>query len=405
MLGWSAPLQKTFNEFSDPAPVKIACISASRVPSSAANSIQVMKACQAIHELGHEVHLYVPGEAQQATNTDIKVFYGLRSPFSIEWLPSRPGLHRYDLAWQAVHKAAHIEADLTYVWFIQAGIFSLLRHLPVLYELHGPPEGSFGPTLFRTFLKLPGKKRLLPITHALASQLSQSYPVKVTDPELVKVLPNGVDLERYINLPQPSQARLQLGLPTKFSIGYTGHLYPGRGISLLLELARRFPQLHFLWVGGVEADQAYWRRRLTESDIENVTLAGFIDNQQLPLYQAACEILLMPYEKVISGSSGGNSAAYASPMKMFEYMASRRAIISSDLPVIREVLNQSNAVFCPPDDIEGWSRALSALVTDDERRCSLAEQAWKDAQQYSWLERARSALQGFPQPQTLSAHD
>jgi glycosyltransferase involved in cell wall biosynthesis len=82
-------------------------------------------------------------------------------------------------------------------------------------------------------------------------------------------------------------------------------------------------------------------------------------------------------------------------MKMFEYMASKRAIISSDLPIIREVLNPSNAMLCPPEDIEAWSQALECLIFDDEKRHALAEQAWLDIQQYTWLERARKALEGF----------
>src|SRR5512137_2728690 len=103
----------------------------------------------------------------------------------------------------------------------------------------------------------------------------------------------------------------------------------------------------------------------------------------------------MPYESVIAGSSGGNSSTYASPMKMFEYMASKRAIVSSDLPVIREVLNPSNAMLCAPEDIESWSYALGTLISDQDKRDALANQAWQDIQKYTWLERARNALDGF----------
>jgi glycosyltransferase involved in cell wall biosynthesis len=114
----------------------------------------------------------------------------------------------------------------------------------------------------------------------------------------------------------------------------------------------------------------------------------------------------MPYESVISGSSGGNSSTYASPMKMFEYMASKRVIISSDLPVIREVLNPSNAMLCPTDDIEAWSQALGSLIYDEDKRHALAGQAWLDIQQYTWLERARNALDGFPtQPRKYMTND
>jgi glycosyltransferase involved in cell wall biosynthesis len=213
---------------------------------------------------------------------------------------------------------------------------------------------------------------------------------------LVQISPNGVDLERYASLPTPLEARAQLSLTPTLTVGYTGHLYPGRGMSLLLELARRFPQANFIWVGGSETDVKTWQERLSGSNISNVTLTGFIQNCQLPLYQAAADILLMPYERTISGSSGGDSATYASPMKMFEYMASQRPIISSDLPVIREVLKPSNAILCPPGDTEAWAEALGNLILNETKRRTLADHAWQDVQGYTWLERARKALQNFP---------
>jgi glycosyltransferase involved in cell wall biosynthesis len=354
--------------------------------------MQLMKACQAIRQLGHEVQLFVPGYRQPKEKADLSTFYGLHTEFNIEWLASNRRLHRYDLAFQAVRRAMRLNADATYVWPIQAGIFSLLAKLPVLIELHGPPEGRFGPVLFRLFQRLPGKKRLLPITHALANQLQIRFG---TGQRLMQVSPNGVDLERYANLPDPSTARQNLGLPLATTAGYTGHLYPGRGMGLLVELARRFPATNFLWVGGQPADVSHWHDRLMTENISNIILTGFVENERLPLYQAAADILLMPYEKVITGSSGGDSTSYASPMKMFEYMASRRAIISSDLPVIREVLNPSNAMLCPAEDVESWSQALADLLGEPVQRRALAQQAWSDVQPYTWQERARRALAGF----------
>ena len=375
--------------------MNVACISASRVPSTTANSIQVMKACQAISQLGHEVHLFLPRHKHQLQHVDLNSYYGIKTSFPIEYLSSQPNLNRYDFALWAVRKARHIKADIAYVWLVQAGIFSLLANLPVIFELHGPPEGKFGPTLFRLFQKIRGKKRLLPITQALACQLQTRFNLNLHDPHQVRTAPNGVDLERYANLPDSSTARTLLSLPSALTVGYTGHLYPGRGMTMLTELARCFPRINFLWVGGRQPDIDAWRKHLAGENIGNVIITGFVENSQLPLYQAAADILLMPYERVISGSSGGNSSSYASPMKMFEYMACKRAIISSDLPVIREVLNPSNAILCPPEDIDDWSQALGTLIYDEEKRKTLANQAWLDIQKYTWLERARKALRGF----------
>jgi glycosyltransferase involved in cell wall biosynthesis len=375
--------------------MKVACISASRVPSTAANSIQVMKACQAISQLGHEVHLFLPRQQSLLNDVDLPTFYGLKKQFPIEWCSSQPGFHRYDFVFQAIRKARSLHVDICYVWFLQAGIFSLLAHLPVILELHGPPEGNFGPALFKLFQHIPGKKRILPITHALAKQIQERFKFDINNPFLTRISPNGVDLEQYSDLPDPPVARELLGLPPLLTAGYTGHLYPGRGMTLLMELAQCFPYISFLWVGGHPADVSKWHEKLIASKVENITIMGFVQNSQLPMYQAAADFLLMPYEKVITGSSGGNSTTYASPMKMFEYMATRRAIIASDLPVIQEVLNSTNALLCPPEDIDAWSQAIECLSTNAEKRLALANQACQDVQQYTWLERARNALAEF----------
>jgi glycosyltransferase involved in cell wall biosynthesis len=375
--------------------MKVACIAASQVPSTTANSMQVMKACQAISQLGHEVYLFLPRYRHLPKNVDLTSYYGLNTTFSIEWIASRPGFHRYDFSLTATRRARHLKADIAYVWFLQVGMCSLLAHLPVIIELHGPPEGRFGPSLFRLFQHIPGRKRLLPITFALANQLHRRFNTDLNNQNFLRISPNGVDLERYSNLPSPAAAREQLGLPSMLTVGYTGHLYAGRGMTLLTNLARYFPHLNFLWVGGQPGDVSDWRERLANEKLGNITLTGFVENSRLPLYQAAADILLMPYEMVIAGSSGGNSSTYASPMKMFEYMACKRPIISSDLPIIREVLNTSNAVLCPPEDVDAWTHAIGWLITDEGKRNALAEQGWLDIQGYTWLERARKALDGF----------
>ena len=369
--------------------MKIVCISASQIPSSTANSIQAMKACQALAQLGHELTLLVPGQFAQE---DLARFYGLRQTFPVAWLAGSRRL----FPWRAVRRALQLKPDLLYVWPLQAALFGLQAGLPVLLEMHDLPSGRFGPLWYRWFLRARGQKRLLLITQALRRALDEAYAEIFPTVEAI-VAPNGVDLERFDSLPDPVAARRQLSLPSAETVLCTGHLYAGRGADLFLELARVLPEVHFLWVGGRAQEVQTWRARAEREHLSNVTFAGFIPNQELPLYQAAADVLLMPYGLVIAISSGmGHSASVASPMKMFEYLAAGRAIVTSDLPVIREVLNEANAVFCPPEDLAAWQTAVKNLLDNPGWRETLGRQARRDAEGYTWQARARKTLEGFP---------
>ena len=376
--------------------MKIAAIATSRLPATTANSIQVMKACQALVQLGHQLSVFVPElkpTGATITPADLALQYGLRSEFPVTWLPGRAGMRRYDFCLDAVRRARQMGVDVVYTWAVQAALFALLSDLPAVLEVHGPPEGWLGPQVFRSFLQIRGRKRLLVITQALLQMLRKKY-ARLRIDEIV-VAHNGVDIEQYADLPSPQAARKDLGLPEVFTAVYSGHLYPGRGLSMLEELAMRFPQAQFVCLGGQPEQVNAWRHHLEGLACHNVRLLGFIPNQELPSYQAAADVLLMPYERAIAGSGGGDSAAYASPMKMFDYMACRRAILSSDLPVIREILNERNGVLCPPEDPHAWSAAFSRLMGDESLRKQLAEQAWADVQDYTWQKRAARALVGF----------
>ena len=367
--------------------MKIAAVAGSTIPSDTANSLQVMKACQALVQLGHQLTLLVPGS--KSTNIDLRQHYGLQTDFPIEWLSASS---RRVFTWQAVRRAHALKADLLYSWFPQSSVFGLLSKLPVIFEIHIQPTGFFGPLWHRAFATLRGHKRLASITRALADILERDFHMHFSADEVV-IAPNGVDLERFVSLPDPVTARGQIGLREIPTVMCTGHLYAGRGVELFLALAKLLPQAQFVWVGGRPEDVKNWKQR---AEGDNITFTGFVPNRELPLYQAAADVLLMPYSRSIMGSSGtADSANVASPMKMFEYMAAGRAIVTSDLTVIREVLNERNAVFCKPDDIENWRLEIRSLLSDKTRRIELGSRARQDVQGYTWLARAECILNGF----------
>src|SRR5258706_610592 len=371
--------------------MKIALITNSRIPSLTANSIQAMKVTQALMQLGHEIRMFAPRETDAVSREALLAHYGLRFAPDLELLGSNKYLKRLDFIFHAQRAAKKFKPDLIYAWLPQSAVFGLWMGYPVVLEMHANVAGKTGAWWLRRFWKAKGRKLMTVTTSALKNALERSAKFQFRD-DVLLVAPNGVELEKYKDLPSPDEARRQLNLPGGLTVGFTGHIYPGRGADLLFELARQMPQFKFLWVGGTSELVEFWRGKLSEANMVNVTMTGFVQHERISLYQAASDILLMPYSRSISASSGQDIAEVINPMKMFEYMASGRAIISADLSSIREVLNEENAVFCKPDDIGKWKEAIESLLDDEIRRHNLGVQAERDLERFSWGKREEKGL-------------
>jgi len=83
---------------------------------------------------------------------------------------------------------------------------------------------------------------------------------------------------------------------------------------------------------------------------------------------------------------------FMSPLKMFEYMASRRPIVATDLPSIREVLSESSAVLVPPGNTEKLKEAIKYLIDNPEAGKKLADNAFQKVQEYTWDKRAEKIV-------------
>jgi glycosyltransferase involved in cell wall biosynthesis len=373
--------------------MKIAYIATSNIPSSTANSIQVMKVCQALTQLGHEANLLIPGNGELNWD-ELTLQYGIITRFPIVRITSIKALKRFDFIYKALELAKTLKVDAVYTRMLWVAVIAQLRNVPVMLELHDVPAGRLGKPLFLRYLKSNSKKLTVMITQALSKVIEKRFAIAIPEKSFV-VAPDGVDETRYQALPQPVEARKQLALTEGLTAVYTGGFYKGRGLELLVELAKAFPQVQFMWVGGKPEAVAGWKTEIDNLNLKNIQLTGFIPNEQLPLYQAAGDILLMPFGKSISGSSGGNTADVCSPLKMFEYMAAGRAILTSDLSVLREVLNENNALFYAIENFDDLKAKFTILLGDADLRNKLARQARLDVAQYTWQERMQKIVRRF----------
>ncbi len=366
--------------------MKIAVGSTSKIPSETANSIQMIMACQGLVQNGHEIRVWVP-DLESTSFEKLRKHYGLIcQKFKIHSLVSFRYFKRLDFSASMILRAFLWNPDLVYTWTIPVAAFAAFLGATIVLEVHDIPTGKLGTALFNSFIRSDADKRLVFVSNELQRRVKERFP-NLKDGECV-IAPNGVELQDYQDLPDTAEAKRQLGFPEGMIVSCSGHLYAGRGVDLFLEMARRFPSVHFYWFGGNSEQVSFYSRQAAENGLENVVFTGFIPKSELPLAQAASDILIMPYGKNIAGSSGGDSAAICSPMKMFEYLAAGKPILTSDLPVIHEVLNTETAVFCEAENTDSWAEALQTLLADPALRESLSASARKESLKHSWQQRA-----------------
>lgn len=369
--------------------MRVVYISNSQIPSRFANGIQVMKMCEAIAKLGHDLTLLIRGGIE--AEDDIFGFYGVERSFEIKKTPlGKKTIHGLISCVYAILKSA----DLCYTRSALAACFASRLGMPTVFEIHQPLSSRTG-NLLASHLFGSSNLKVVSISHALTRFCEENYRITI-DKILTKH--DGVDIESFSSLPGREKAREELGLPQgKNIICYAGSLFRGRGIELLLSASRNLPEDSIvLIVGGHGKDLEAYKENALRMGCNRVYFLGFIPNRRVPMYLVASNILVMPYEKGAEDATGRNIGNFMSPLKMFEYMASGRPIVASDLPVLREVLRDGeNSLLFKPGDEKGFLEAIKTCLEDKELATRIARKAREEVANYTWTERARAILSLF----------
>ncbi len=365
--------------------MKILYLSFANLPSRAANSIHVMKMCQAFASYGHTVCLLAPDNGQDIDENEIFNYYGVRPDFTLKKVayPQCKGKDILNMAMVA-WTIRRFKPDLVYGRHLPYCFLGTRLGFSTIFEAHGPVnlEHKTGRYYFDFLIKSRFFLKIVVISSALKTIYQQKFAVPE---DLLHVAHDGADLINSNMVVSPWPGRKGC-----LQVGYSGHLYKGRGIEIIAQLAQEFPSIDFHIAGGTEEDLLLWQKKLR---IENLFFHGFVQPNKIDDWRSMCDILLAPYQKNLQISDKGeNTSSFMSPLKIFEYMAAGKAIISSDLPVLKEVLNDSNAILVSPTNIGEWIVAIEKLQ-DDRTRSKLAVTAYNDLKNnYTWKTRAQDIL-------------
>jgi len=367
--------------------MKLLYIANARFPTWKAHGIQIAKMCEAFRESGIELELVVPGKGLQESP---KEFYGLREEISIKrvWTPNIFvstylgfilssfvfGITSYLYARKKSKDRAIYSIDLDYFSFF---LIHRLRR-PYFFEIHS----SKNPSYFhrKLFGSISG---VIAINNNVRNSLGETFPALRGK---VLVFPNGVDLRDSYN-GNKSEARKKLQLPETVKIVlYSGSFQDWKGLDTVLLAAKKLTKLKFYLVGGRKDDL----RKAGYNDVipNNVVLVGRRKFVEMPLWRAAADVLLLTGTK-----RNEYSYYYTSPMKLFEYMASKRPIVATRTPAIEQVVSDNEVFFCAPDDPDELARTIASVLKNTDIAKERADRAYGAVQRYSWGKRAQQVTE------------
>ncbi len=368
-------------------------ISTSKIPGNSASSIQVMKMADAFAGMGYKVEIFIPGWHRSMTSGQFKNKYNIKNDFKIHYLPyiSIGGKCKAATFSMIVFIKAFAWRKKNLIVTRNERVARLISSLgkKVLYENHTFYYPSNKTTIKyrkRAAKTMSGKNvHMIAISNRL-KELWMNYGVNKKN---ISVVHDGVNIENY-RIPKNMNEdgiRKELNLPqNKKIICYIGTLKIERGVDFILEASRLYRDYIFVLVGGSQREINDIKSQF--KPLSNVIFTGYIDNEKIPLYLKASDLLVMPYKRSVTTIDG------CSPMKVFEYLASGAYILSPRFESFYEVLKDFEGItFYESEDKKRFILEIDKILTG-HKAPSFYNRDEKLAL-YSWSRRAKLFIDIF----------
>jgi len=364
-----------------------------RFPSEKAASLFAAKSCEAFADEGLRVVLLVPRRAFRDLSDPFE-YYRVKRNFRVVFLPTIDflflkvfqkfffflGYLCFSVSVSFYLWAKAKKTDIVYSNETLPLWFASYVSKNTFYEMHDFPESKLA--LFGRFFK----RVRLALVHNnwKIERLHELFKIDRT--KILHEL-NAVDIKDFDLDISKESARQKLDLPLGKKIAvYTGHLYGWKGVDTLAEAAMLLPEEYLIvFVGGTENDVAAFRKKYGSE--RRVLITGNRKHEEVPIWQKAADLLVLPNtakEKI--------SKFYTSPMKLFEYMASRRPVVATDIPSIREIVDGTRAIIVPADDAGAMAKGIQKAVEDQETSDKISYNAYRYVLSHTWSARAKRIL-------------
>jgi glycosyltransferase involved in cell wall biosynthesis len=357
-----------------------------------ASTRHVFEFCREFARMGHEVVLFVPDMGERRDLAGVRFvhvpvifrksvitffsFY-LSLFFILSWqcLKSRP-----DIIYTRLQTMEWLATLPKYVFRFKY-VVEVNGLAPVEMKINAVSGGWIAFVVFMERIICKLSDQVVVPSVLIRDYLRRNYGVKE---DSVLVVSNGANPE-FSRPMDKSECRNQLGVPLDGKVlVFVGSLKQWHGIDRLVPLMPALvndnPDLHLLIVGDGEK-KADLQRLIDEQRMSrNIILAGRVPFEKVPVYINAGDICLAPYFEEGLNETG------ISPLKIFEYMACGRPIITNPVGGLDALFREHDiGVTIHSMNPQDWEKPIKDLLGDPDKMKTLGDNGYRAVQNhYSW---------------------
>jgi glycosyltransferase involved in cell wall biosynthesis len=283
------------------------------------------------------------------------------------------------------------QADVLYIrintfsFLKKATLLKLVRpfSLPVVWEVNSPTE-----ELLASFPEGNKRDKIVQAENLKRKSLAKFVSAGIGVSETLKAyirdflgikkaysIPNGSDPDHFS--PDKTVQTPLIHLENKFKLIWTGNANPWQGIELIIEIARKMERTHPDIIFIVITHDSKW----TFPVLKNLLVLRGISYTDIPSYIAASDACLCLYHEYNWLKYG----FYGSSLKLFDYMASRKPVIASDMGQISTIINDGVNGLLVDSNIDYIVSKIIDLKTNSQKREYLSKNAHEDIiNYYNW---------------------
>ena len=361
--------------------MKICYLANTAIPSTNASAIQIVKMCESFSKLEHKVLLITTN----VSDKKIFDFYNVKSKFKIKKLDKYKkfplGFKYYLFSILSIVESLSFKPDI-YITrnFFTSFLLTILRKKNIL-ELHHGIETESRIVRFivknSNFFNYKYLIRLVAITNSVKNFYQDKFNINANK---IIVAPSGTSIEnKSFNITLKNKKRL--------NIGYFGSLYKSRGVDLILKLSKIDTDNNYFIFGNLNQ----YKNIKYKNYNHNLYLHDYLPYKEVSKNISKMDILLMPYqEKIVAAGNVGNIINFTSPLKLFDYMACGKIIVSSHVKVLKEILKEKkNVIFVRNfNNVYSWKKEIQKIKFLNDKRFIISQNNFRLSKKYKIKNRA-----------------